>query len=296
MLNALHSRYIISLHFYPQSPLHVGAGVDLFLSRVVLMDVGGAELPVIPAESIKGVLRSLAIRIARTATFGLKKHDGLVDVDEVVKKHGKDTHNVKLQADMVEKALLKLGIFTERQLRELSDDEKKELLVSLYCPICLLFGSPHQAGKLLFTDAIPVNEEGKIVYPKLETQTCTSISRKTRTAEAKRLFTVQYVVPEEGISFRSKIIAENLRSGEPDAKLFATVLRYITERGIILGGMKSRGFGQMKVKAEVIKMRLQKPAGRDDERTILQNVKALLLKPEATERMTPQQLASELEA
>jgi hypothetical protein len=68
------------------------------------------------------------------------------------------------------------------------------------------------------------------------------------------------------------------------------LLKYISEHGIIIGGLKSRGFGHMKVDMEILRMKLTKPKDKNDLNTIINNIKALLVKEEAIEKLTADQI------
>lgn len=251
---------------------------------VVVVSVDGVKLPIIPAESIKGVLRSLATRIARSMKFS-EKAWGKLDVDSIVASHVKDRHPnyVKelegLGGDYVDELLRSCGAFSEEQVRairrELTVRNVLEMLVSLACPICQLFGAPHVAGKLLLYDAVPSLSPPSI---RIGSQTSVAISRKTRIAEEGRLFTVRFVAPADALSFRTRMIVDNVERGKSDAKLLAKTLAYISRQGLRLGGGKSRGFGSLDVEVQVYRMPFTHPSSKDDVEAIRRNVEALLMK------------------
>lgn len=288
----LTSRYIIDLMLRPEAPLHIGTGEKLLEKGVLTMQVYGRRLPIIPSQSIKGVMRSLATRIAKNTEFDSEKVKG------VVKRHEKDQHKEilsKIGEGEVKESLLKLFSeeYVDRMFKELEIREIKELAVSLSCPICLLFGSRHYAGKILFFDTIPVNDRGEIIYPRIETRAGIAISRKTRTVEEKRLYTIEYITTGEDLFFKTRMVADNITKGRPEAKLFVKLLKYIDKNGMVLGGLKSKGFGKVEVKMEVKKMNFKKPKDENDEKTILANVRALLLK-DNVEEMSIKKLEEEL--
>ena len=88
MLHAfLESRAIMSLYLKPETFIHPGAGQDGIVSITTRFTVDGTRTPIIPAESLKGALRSLASILAKHIDFG----DPLVN--EIVKTlHSKDRH------------------------------------------------------------------------------------------------------------------------------------------------------------------------------------------------------------
>jgi len=297
----LRSRYVINMKMIPKSPIHIGAGEEGFMKSIVFINVSGTPLPIIPAESVKGVLRSIAARIARSMKFNTTMYG--LNIDDIVKNHKKDIHTDYINKLLSEnrredltgkiKEILKDINLSEKHINNIVEElglkEALELAVSLLCPICLLFGSRHYSGKILITDAIPVNLDGNPTSPKIETQTCTSISRKCRTAETGRLYTVQYIVPDN-IAYKSRIIIDNVVKGDIEAKLLENLLKYISEYGVIIGGLKSRGFGDMKIDMEILRMKLTKPKDKNDLNTIINNIKALLVKEEAVEKMTVDQI------
>jgi len=297
----LHSRYVINMKMIPQSPIHIGTGEGGFMKSIVFINVSGNPLPIIPAESVKGVLRSIAARIAGSMKFNTAMYG--LNVDDIVKNHKKDIHtdyvNKLLNENRKEeltgkiKEVLKNIKLSEKHINNIVEElglkEALELAVSLLCPICLLFGSRYYSGKILITDAIPVNLNGNPTSPKMEMQTCTSISRICRTVEAGRLYTVQYIVPDN-IVYKLRMVIDNVVKGDVEAKLLGNLLKYIGEHGIIIGGLKSRGFGHMKIDMEILKMKFTKPKDKNDLNTIINNIKALLVREEAVEKLTADQI------
>jgi len=281
------SRYIIDLSLKPEAPIHIGSGEELIIKSIVMMKIDERYIPIIPAESIKGVIRAIATRIAKNMKFNTKAY-GIFDVDEIVKSHRKDGHPefVKkfenITNDDLKKLLLKLNLFDEeyinRLINELGVSEIMELATSLSCPICLLFGAKHFAGKSLLSDAIPMNQNGEITRPKIETKTEIAIQRNTQTVKKGRLYIIQYIVPSKNIHFKAKMIIDNVVNGTPEAKLLLKLLKYINAKGLFIGGMKSKGYGKMKVDIKITKLNFKKPKNKNDTETILGNIKALLLK------------------
>jgi len=247
-LEKLEQRYIIDLKLITKSRLHIGAYQEGIQKRIVWLNVNGKLLPVIPAESLKGSLRKLASKIAKNLDFSDQ------EVNEVVKYHREDKHsieknNVKLYPKFIEADNGELKkdkkeelerIFSEEQLRELSKDAQKELYLSLKCPICKLFGSQRLTGKMIFSDAILIDE------PRIDIYTSTSISRKTKTVEGERLFSLESLEPN--LRFQAKVIADNVMRGSDEALLLSKLFEYILKLGgFQIGGAKSRGFGQVAI-------------------------------------------------
>jgi CRISPR/Cas system CSM-associated protein Csm3 (group 7 of RAMP superfamily) len=237
-LEKLEQRYIID----------VGAYQEGIQKRIVWLNVNGKLLPVIPAESLKGSLKKLASKIAKNLDFSDQ------EVNEVVKYHREDKHsieknNVKLYPKFIEADTGELKkdkkeelerIFSEEQLRELSKDAQKELYLSLKCSICKLFGSQRLTGKMIFSDAILIDE------PRIDIYTSTSMSRKTKTVEGERLFSLESLEPN--LRFQAKVIVDNVMRGSDEALLLSKLFEYILKLGgFQIGGAKSRGFGQVAI-------------------------------------------------
>ncbi|MEM1915289.1 MAG: RAMP superfamily CRISPR-associated protein [Candidatus Nezhaarchaeales archaeon] len=288
------------MRLIPKAPIHIGAGSNGTFKTMVLMRKDGVRVPIIPAESLKGALRSIATRIAKSSSYSRVLWN-YFDVDEIVKSHRKDRHEdfvknlqVKLSEELGDEHLRKIleatGLFSsmyiEAMIKELAYTEVLEILSSIVCPICRLFGSRHVAGKLLIEDAILEGDPRKF---KIETRTHVSISRTTRTCEEGRLFVVEFLSPEGDVKFKTKIIADNIERGEMDAKLLAALLTFLKEKGLTLGGCKSRGFGSFDVEVEIYKMNLERPLSKDDVMTIMRNVDALLMRN--VSKIAPEELA-----
>ena len=266
----------MELYFTPVTPIHLGGGQEGILKQVVRVPVKGSLTPIIPAESVKGVLRLISSRIAKSMTFNDK-------IKKIVSLHNKDKHlpedsseRMKLINELYEKARkILLQIYGSKDFEEeLSKDDIVELYLSLLCPICKLYGARSISSKLLIYDLIPLKP------PKTSTYTSTSIDRKTGIVSEKKLYSVEFIVPEEENQYYYlKMLINNVEKGSHEAKVFASTINYIIQRGLIVGGLKTRGFGILKLDTEKSKVRILKlnPNPRTDD-DIKSNIKALLLK------------------
>lgn len=296
----LNSRYVIDIHLTPKAPIHIGSGADGHLKTIVLMKVGGVRVPIIPAESLKGALRSIATRIAKSSKYSSTLW-GYFNVEEIVKSHKKDSHedfvnslhkklSEELGDEYLQTILKSTGLFSNAQIRTMVDEltyaETLEILASIACPICQLFGSRHLAGKLLVEDGVVEGDPAKL---RIEVQAHVAISRKTRTAEEGRLFMVQFINPIGDVKFKTRIIADNVEKGRADAKLLATLLTFLRERGLMLGGCRSKGFGLFDVEVNVYRMEFAKPLSKDDVETIMKNVDALSMRN--VSKVLPEEIA-----
>ena len=151
-----------------------------------------------------------------------------------------------------------------------------ELFLSVTCPICRLFGAPGLAGKLLISDAIPVDANTEeVITPGIRYYTSTSIDRQTRTVSEEKLFVVESIVPTEALRFKAEIIADNIDNQED--LILQKLLSYLKLRGLQLGGHKSRGYGLLKLdenKTKIVKVSFKIPPKSLQEK--LDNIKALL--------------------
>ncbi|MEM0456813.1 MAG: RAMP superfamily CRISPR-associated protein [Nitrososphaerota archaeon] len=266
----LRDRAEIELYLKPldksPSPIHIGSGGSELIKTIVRFPVKGKLLPIIPSESIKGVLRANAMGISKQLLW---KGDVAIAVLAHTKK---DSHDVANNPEFLKKAQDFVNEnFTESQRNEIID-KASEIYASAICPICRLFGSRYLAGKLQITDSVP---EGN---PRILTYTSVAINRKTRTAEQNRLFTLEYLEPSQELAFKFTIIADNVE-GNPEALLLAQLLEFLLRSGIRLGGAKSRGYGALKLdenRSSVKEVKFN--IGQVGPQERLENVRRLLMK------------------
>jgi len=129
-----------------------------------------------------------------------------------------------------------------------------EHAASRLCPLCILYGSIHQAGAVRVTDAIA--EASPIT-----TRSRVSIDRATRTREERMLY-VEELVPA-GTRFHARLnivpplprlVEENGECREAyDAalqeasRLWELTLEYVKRYGIVIGSGRSRGQGRLRI-------------------------------------------------
>ena len=271
-LEKVSERFIIELFLKLErsSPLHIGAGSEGVEKILLKFHVNGKEVPIIPAESIKGVLRSLAFSISRQ----------MFPNNLALKYHTKDKHVGEKELGIEDlKRVLNLEKITEYLKRIMPKDVIEEILLenelqlfeyylALNCPICKLFGAQSVAGKLTFSDGIPN------FSPALFKYAATSINRKTRIVEEERLFSVTAVKPEDHLRYKVRIVADNVHRGSEEAKLLSVLLQWILRFGLQIGGLKSYGYGRLHIDenetvVRILKFNREKP---------IDNIRALLLK------------------
>lgn len=270
-LNKLISREILELIFRPATSVSVGGKSGEFVREIAKISIEGlgGDTPFLPAESIKGTLRSMAVTIANTIFKNdyIGHHVPNYNLKEITDKY----------RDEAEKTLKKLG-FTDEQIGELDESERVDLYLALNCPVCRLFGWRGLAGKLTVSDGIPNKR------PRLRYFTSTAIDRKLGLASEKRLFTIESIEKDPELRFNIKIIIDNMNGEE--ARLICMLLQMISEIGLRIGGSKSRGYGLLEMdKASKVKRIKFIPQPKNEEE-ILTNVKALLLKEGYFEQLT----------
>lgn len=268
------NRDIIYLKFRIEYPLHIGDRQEGVVKKVLWFNVDGRSVPIIPAESFKGVFRHLATKFA-------KKLLAKSNVGDVVKCHNKDKHvgDECTESKYIDEANAWLNNYKIlRDIEVLSGKQLVEIYLSYKCPICKLFGSRVLASRLLFYD---ITFE---TMPRIDTYTSTSIDRRTRTVSEGKLFDIEYIPPDERYVLETKIIVNNVVPGTYEAVVLATTLRYIVKYGLQIGGAKSRGYGLLIPITDGINwsyvksLKLEEPKS---EESILNNINALLLKDEA---------------
>jgi len=224
-------------------PLHIGAGkepplgslVDLAVLRIKYM---GIDLPYIPGSSLKGVFRSTATTIVRSK--GMKACSGL----------SKETC-MELEDVVTERVKGELGEVIRSYLRENKSKEAMELFFKNACILCKIFGAPSYTGKVTFSDAYPIDENGKPFPFSFDIKTGIAIDRKTGAVYSGALYTLEYVKP--GVSFKFSIHCTNLPNYA--LGLLATVMSMIQTGDVKIGGFKTRGLGGIRFEKLFIRAR-----------------------------------------
>jgi len=214
MLKRLRSECIVHLDIITDGPLLIksgktfATGLDMTAVRTLR---GGKWEVYIPGSSLKGAVRSQAERIARTlSSHGCCDPFGARSCSEILKN-----------------------------LRKQNDSLPAATAYRRSCPICKLFGSLSQAGRLSFNDA---HSNSHIDHKNLPVRNNVAINRRTGGAAGTALFDME-VVPT-GTHFQTSFYLRNFELWQ--LGLLGFVLRDFEEGTIKMGLGKSRGLGQVR--------------------------------------------------
>jgi len=223
-----HSRILRSIEIQAKyetlAPLRIGAArgktptspVDLQVLKLSIGDL--MDVPYMPGSSLKGIFRSTAEKLALSR--GLS-----------VCYAGEDC---KLKYD--------------RELQNTVRTGKEEEIIKVlrnYCLICRLFGTASYSSHIRISDAYPSQTE----IPSISVKTGIAIERRSGGVKTGALYQVEFVNP--GAKFYGSIILHNFPNY--GIGLIAEILDQINQGYIKIGGLKSRGFGSVKITIESLK-------------------------------------------
>lgn len=212
-------------------PLRIGSGreppleapVDLAVLRIRYK---GIDVPYIPGSSIKGVFRSYATLLA--------KHSGL----EICTGLSRETcGDIKIVDDK------KLNDYIDELMKKGSSKDAIKVFYENTCLLCKIFGNTRYRSNVSFSDAYPIDEDGKIIDVKTGVRTGIAIDRRTGMAYPRALYRVELIEP--GAKFKFAIRCRNLPNYA--IGMLSLILRRMNEGLIKIGGFKSRGFGAVEI-------------------------------------------------
>jgi CRISPR-associated RAMP protein (TIGR02581 family) len=200
-----------------QGPLRIGAGSEPYIESpvdlaVLRLQQGKLLVPYIPGSSLKGVFRSFAATLAKQKNL------------EICPASPSDN-------------------CMERYMSEEKKEAKIEKFYEKACLLCLIFGSMGFKGLSTFFDAYPEDGRGNVYAPTTGIRPGIKIGRKTGAVERGR-YDVEYVEP--GATFRFQIKTMNLPNYA--LGLISKALIFINRGEVKIGGFKTRGFGEMRVR------------------------------------------------
>ncbi len=212
----------------------------------------GSEQPYIPGSSLKGVLRSTVERIL--ATNGLYCCDIIGQQDcstrlssklSGISRVRKLVGEVESFQDLVNK-VFKIKDMDYRSKIQLL----KEVVDKTFCEACKIFGNAGYASRVYVYDATPAkSSDGKYaVWTGIRPGV--ALDRENGTV-ARGPFFIEYIEP--GSIFNFKLIADSLEKYQ--IGLILECINLINSGLVLIGGVKSRGMGKVRIELEAPKER-----------------------------------------
>jgi len=225
--NEFHNKITIEGKIEAITGIHIGASDNSFepmtVNSIVVKD--GNKNPFIPGSTIKGVMRSYLERI--------------LSIPEI----NKDTSKVNI---CTANDTCISRITKNNELKEEYNKAKKDgsesfatFLNNNTCTVCKIFGTGDNSSKVLFRDMKVVKNS----FLNCEIRSGISIDRDLNITNDGALFEVE-IVPS-GTQFEFMMIAENLTNNQWECLKYA--LKALEKGDIDIGGMRSRGLGQVKL-------------------------------------------------
>lgn len=233
MFEKLQSRLELSGWLIAETAIRIGAGRST--------EVVGTDLPVvrdalgrpyIPGSTFKGLLRSRLESLVRA-----------VCDDRRVVCNPTENKEWCIRADEIQK--LKYAV-RETDVAH-RDRELTRRIVDQSCLLCLTFGSPWLASRVLVRDLLV--DEG-LWFGQFQVRDGVAIDRDTETAAEGKLY--DYEVVPSGVRFSFRLLVEN---GEPwQWGMVFLGLKAFEHGGATVGGGKSRGLGWVRLNWEERKL------------------------------------------
>jgi len=260
LLNQNYRSFIgVSLKFRVKSPILIGKGVEPGenIREVLTIEYQGQTRFIIPSSSIKGVFRKISYSILMRMVeklptiykySALSHMEGELEISHHI-RFGDDFEKeidefYKSNRDFIDKICVSIyGTGCERVMSEKKEDFY-ELILSINCPLCILYGSKFFKGLVTFKPYI-LNYEEKY----LDTRPHVSIDRSTKTSLENYLYT-DMVLNMINQDINIDIILLDLEPGSIYSKIFANTLRFVKEAGLMIGGGRSIGYGLLELKPE----------------------------------------------
>lgn len=238
MFHRFISRRVIEGELVASTALHIGAAEDEFRPNGCKNPFfrNAMGLPLIPGSSLKGALRSFLEQYLSSEAGKETLPQNLMYCREICTEQ---TPCIDIKTDKEWKQLLKAK--TPSAQKDLSDylfgipGQEGKL-----CIVCRLFGSPFSAAKLSIRDAAV---QGEFMDRDFEIRSGVAIDREFGTSAGGKKFETE-VVPE-GTRFSFRAILEN--GDETEWKMIQRLVKAMELGLISIGGMKSRGLGEMRI-------------------------------------------------
>ena len=240
MFNKFINRYVITGELEAVTALHVGAAQDVFkpngCKNPFFRNADGK--PLIPGSSLKGAMRSFLEQYLSSES-GREVIPDMVHYRREVCTEEKPCINHKTDEKL--KNLLKSkNPDAEKELSEYlfgveGNNEKRGNL----CMVCRLFGSPYNAAKFSIRDAGVTDS----FENEFEIRSGVAIDRNFGTGLDGKKFETE-VVPK-GTKFSFRAVLEN--GDDTEWEIIKQLLMAMQLNMIPIGGMKSRGLGEIRL-------------------------------------------------
>ena len=218
LLNKLDCRYFFEADVHLKTGLHIGTGRDGDYTDAPVMRTSEG-IPYIPGSSVKGILRQAADKVAHLVKS--QKESCFL----------KDGGCSKVLETEYGNEIEKKGSIGNKKLNEILEKQ---------CPVCQLFGSQLQRGRIIIND---------IIFEEARTEIRDGVKIEDGVAADGAKYDYEYVVA--GVSGRLRIEAENL---SPLHKELIALLMLQLKSGLIrIGGLTSKGFGAIEIKQDCYK-------------------------------------------
>ena len=251
------------------SPLRIGKGKsELGEPTELSIEKLPDGTPYVPGSSLKGALRSLAEKLAKSsghkicnifmdltpcelaAAITRKALDAIESLSIKPLKH--DLVDILSRAKRTSEEIRELANSIENIVNEIQDtsdlenaiEKIMEELKELPCPVCRIFGNKELASHVRIMNAYPKDE----AKPELQFRTRVALDRFRKASRSGALFDYEFVPPGYKWDFEMRIYNLNILEPNEDqaSKLLKHVLDYVSNLGLEIGGMKSVGHGLIK--------------------------------------------------
>ena len=217
LLNKLDCRYFFEADVHLKTGLHIGTGKDGDYTDAPVMRTSKG-IPYIPGSSVKGILRQAADKVAHLVK---SQKESCFLKDGGCSKILEEEYRVEIEKGRI-------------------DDDKLNEILEKQCPVCQLFGSQLQRGRITINDT---------VFEEARTEIRDGVKIEDGVAAYGAKYDYEYVVA--GAFGRLRIEAENL---SPLHKELIALLMLQLKSGLIrIGGLTSKGFGAIEIKQDCYK-------------------------------------------
>lgn len=237
----LRNRYTFDGMLELVTPLRISSGYASDTTDAPFMR-GYDGTPYIPGSSLRGAIRSEVERV-------------LVGVGE--EAAGLRSCTLFEKDSCSEKIREHLDEIKARE-KSIDDELIKQLAEEHLCDVCRLFGSTVYASRLIIEDAVPKTTGIEAAKSRLRIRDGVGIDRDTGSAVDGAKFDYEVIDPGKDCPlFCFRMVAENVT--DPDRKLIDLILNLL-KQGLYVGGKRTGGLGQVKLKNDYIVTGFKDPA------------------------------------